>query len=178
MKFYISILERIKARRHATHIDLMLYLNNPDFISSSNHFQISSKSSIKKLGIELLQKYIHNAVPEPSPNISNESSLNIPSSSLKDRLHQSLLHYASNSNEPGQMNENLNREFSWFDRNKKRSTLLEQLFSALCSIQPTSTQSERNFSISNNILSKQRKKMLDKNINAIVFLKSFFMEEK
>ena len=80
------------------------------------------------------------------------------------------------SNEPStrNINENLKREFSWYERNKVKTPLLNQLYNALLSIQPTSTQSERNFSISNNVLTKQRKRLLNKNLNAIVFVKSHF----
>lgn len=96
--------------------------------------------------------------------------------SIRDRLKLSISEYTSLTTDAAATEpNNLKREFNWYDKNKKRTVLLDQLYDALITMQPTSTQSERNFSISNNILTKQRKRLLDKNLNAIAFVKSFFI---
>ena len=111
---------------------------------------------------------------EPVQSTSNSQVTQLQQNSLRDRLKLSLMQFTSNEPSTRNINENLKREFSWYERNKVKTPLLNQLYNALLSIQPTSTQSERNFSISNNVLTKQRKRLLNKNLNAIVFVKSHF----
>ena len=55
----------------------------------------------------------------------------------------------------------------------KRPKNLDLLMDALESIPPTSVESERIFSITGKILTKQRAKMSDKMLDALVFLKTW-----
>ena len=177
-KIYDMNCARIGARRNGTLIDLILYLNNPQYISLDKHFKSSTKAAIHKLGIDLLKKYFvknsTNGAMEASTSSANQIQ---PSNiSIRDRLKLSISEYTSLTTDAAATEpNNLKREFNWYDKNKKRTVLLDQLYDALITMQPTSTQSERNFSISNNILTKQRKRLLDKNLNAIAFVKSFFI---
>lgn len=70
----------------------------------------------------------------------------------------------------------LMNEFTHYDKYSKRSPKLDRLFDALCSVQPTSTQNERNFSLAGNFISKLRTRLLDKNVDALCFLKSHFTD--
>lgn len=175
-KLYDAVRDRISARRNGTLIDLILYLNNPDYVSLDKHFKSSTKAAIHKLGIDLLKKYFIKDTTSRDilPSTSIADQIHRPSTSIRDRLKLSINEHTSNTIEANTEQNNLKREFNWFDRNKKRTTLLDKLYEALNTIQPTSTQSERNFSVSNSILTKQRKRLLDKNLHAIVFVKSFF----
>jgi hypothetical protein len=177
MQFYASIRDRIQARRDGVLVALLLYLKNPDFVSSDKHFPIVSKSAIQKLGVELLRKYF---VKEPTVSEASEvvvvNEFASPQTSLRDRLQLSLNNYISVRAKES-VPENLKREFTWFEKNKTRTTVLENLYSALLTIQPTSTQTERNFSVSSNVMTKQRKRMLDRNLSATVFVKSFFLNK-
>ena len=149
---------------------------NPSFLPSGKHFNVSTKSEIHKFGIALLQQHFSEISTnnEPVQSTSNSQVTQLQQNSLRDRLKLSLMQFTSNEPSTRNINENLKREFSWYERNKVKTPLLNQLYNALLSIQPTSTQSERNFSISNNVLTKQRKRLLNKNLNAIVFVKSHF----
>jgi len=175
-KLYDAVRDRISARRNGTLIDLILYLNNPDYVSLDKHFKSSTKAAIHKLGIDLLKKYFIKDTTSRDilPSTSIADQIHRPSTSIRDRLKLSINEHTSNTIEANTEQNNLKREFNWFDRNKKRTTLLDKLYEGLNTIQPTSTQSERNFSVSNSILTKQRKRLLDKNLHAIVFVKSFF----
>jgi hypothetical protein len=187
-KFYNSFRSRIEERRNNTLINLIMYLRNPDVSVSDRHFKAPTKAAIQKLGVDLLKQYfVKDAAavdPVSTSSTSPSSTTTTPSTSiarsshsisLHERLQQSLNQYTTVEENPNLMPDNMKREFTWFDRNKKRTPLLDKLLSALLTIQPTSTQSERNFSISNNVLTKQRKRLLDKHLNAIVFVKSHFI---
>ena len=177
-KFYNSIRERINSRRNGTLINLLLYLKNPNYLVSDKHFNVPNKNEIQKLGINILKKHFsknpNNNSNDTSPSTSSYESSHLQQTSIRDRLKASLSQYASSDSNEQTEPENFKREFAWFERNKVRSPILNQLYGALLTIQPTSTQSERNFSVSNNILTKQRKRLLNKNLNAIVFVKSYF----
>lgn len=177
LKLYDAIRNRIDTRRDGTLIDLILYLNNPEYNYSDKHFKSTSKAAIHKLGIDLLKNYfVKDDSNSDLPLSSNAEQIPMANISIRDRLKLSINDTTMSSENNAETN-NLKREFNWFDRNKKRSPLLEKLYIALLTMQPTSTQSERNFSISNSILTKQRKRLLDKNLNAIVFVKSFFINQ-
>lgn len=62
-----------------------------------------------------------------------------------------------------------------YDERRERGPLLEKLFTALCSIPPTSTQSERNFSLSGIFVSKLRRRFTPKHVDMFSFLKSQFL---
>lgn len=119
----------------------------------------------------MLQKYFKDKSSDNQDTTSSGGTAE--SGTIRDRLKASLVEYTKSSNDIDVVPDNFKKEFLWFDRNKKRSLILDDLYNALLTIQPTSTESERNFSISGNILSKKRKSLLDKNLHAIVFVKSY-----
>lgn len=65
--------------------------------------------------------------------------------------------------------------FTNYDERRERGPLLEKLFTALCSIPPTSTQSERNFSLSGIFVSKLLTRFTQKHVDMFSFLKSQFL---
>lgn len=106
------------------------------------------------------------------------SSLSIAETSSSSSLYQRLKAAVRDVTMPEsrqQQDENLKKEFEYFDRYKKRTPKLDNLFDALCSVQATSTQSERNFSLASNFVSKLRTRLKDVHVDALTFLKSFFM---
>lgn len=69
----------------------------------------------------------------------------------------------------------IKKEFLLFEKTGKRTPNLETLYKALISVKPTSTENERVFSISGNVVSKIRSRLSDKSINALVYLKAYFI---
>jgi hypothetical protein len=67
----------------------------------------------------------------------------------------------------------LETKIKWFELYGKRGKTLNLLYSALLTIQPTSTSSERVFSVSANFLTKTRSRMSKKMPNILVFLKYY-----
>jgi hAT family C-terminal dimerisation region len=174
-KFYNSILHRITSRRNAVLVDLLLYLKNPDYIPGHNHYKQTPKTTIHKLGIELIQQHFLDYSSGNEASTSNDIPIHTNSEgSIRERLKLSIKKYSTLTTDDSAIPDNLKREFLWFERNKKRPRIMDQLFLALSTIQPTSTQSERNFSVSSNILTKQRNQLLDKNLNAMYLLKVIF----
>lgn len=76
------------------------------------------------------------------------------------------------------LKELLNYEFAGYERNSILGGNLQKLLTALKSIQPTSTESERVFSLAANICTKKRTRLSDRSLNNICFLKSYFLSKK
>lgn len=68
--------------------------------------------------------------------------------------------------------------FQLFEVSKQRTSNLELLYKALLTVKPTSTDSERVFSIAGNFVTKTRNRLSDKSLHAIVFLKARFLQAK
>lgn len=64
--------------------------------------------------------------------------------------------------------------FEQYDRQRIRGPQLDKLFDALCSIQPTSTQNERNFSLAAGVATLKRNRLSSEKLSAIMFLKCYF----
>jgi len=67
----------------------------------------------------------------------------------------------------------LGHEFAIYKKIGKKSTILQHLYDAILTIRPTSTESERVFSVSNNFCRKLRSRLSDHSLNALVFLKYY-----
>lgn len=93
--------------------------------------------------------------------------------SLHERLKMSIGSVQENSQRE-ESSDQFKKAFDQYDRFNIRGPLLDKLFDALCSIQPTSTQSERNFSLASAIATPKRSRMSSDKLNAICFLKSYF----
>ena len=65
-------------------------------------------------------------------------------------------------------------EMNLFEGSGKLTDNLQKLQSALSTMQPTSTQNERNFSIFAHFVSKRRTRLSDKSIDGLCVLKSHF----
>ena len=70
------------------------------------------------------------------------------------------------------------KEFALFEATKVRPTNLQQLYLALGTIQPTSVEAERAFSVCGLFITKRRNRLSDKSINALCFLKSHLLKSK
>jgi hypothetical protein len=65
----------------------------------------------------------------------------------------------------------LHKEFNLFESSGVLTPNLDMLYSALCQIQPTSTDSERVFSVAGSVKTKIRSRMKFRVLNALVSLK-------
>lgn len=67
----------------------------------------------------------------------------------------------------------LRDEFATYKKTGKRTLTLQQLYDAILTIRPTSTESERVFSVSANFSRKLRSRLSDYSLNSLIFLKYF-----
>lgn len=101
--------------------------------------------------------------------IQNESSL---AQQLEESIRESLV--ATTSKVIEDDFSSLSKEINIFAATGKITANLQMLKNALFCIRPTSTQNERNFSISGIFVSKHRTRLADKSINNLCMLKSYF----
>ena len=76
------------------------------------------------------------------------------------------------------LQEDIKQEMNLFEATKKPSTKLELLFNALLSIPPTSVEVERAFFAAGLFVTKMRSRLRDKSLNALTFLRSYYMKNK
>lgn len=134
-------------------------------------------NSVLKYATELMKRIFGNDetdnehVPDnPQPTISCQ---NDNFSSLAKELTQRIT--SSSVPKTTQVKfDKLKQEFKIFKSTGNRTENLEKLRNALDTIQPTSTESERVFSVAGNFISKLRCRLSDKSVNALVFLKYYF----
>lgn len=103
---------------------------------------------VHKHATELTQKHFGVVVPENDENW--ESQLNLVVSNRLSIYEQLQLSISSVSKLAELKTDDITdfkKELTYFEKHKIRSPVLEKLFDAILSIQPTSTQNEKNFSV-------------------------------
>lgn len=175
--FLKALEERLDKRRETEIIALTMYLNNQNTLT--NHpLKLAPKEVIIKLGIEFLRRLFPTGTQSQGPE-SETSQANVSNSSLHDRLELSLGKLQSTgSPQPQAYDDGFAKEFEMYERHKVRGPVLDKLYDALSSVQPTSTQSERNFSLAAVIATPKRARIAPKKINATCFLKGYFKNHK
>ena len=177
--FHEHLKKKLEDRRNSTLTFLLMYLHNSEHWNDSKHFSIPTKASIHSLGIALLKRLFSGQTEEALPDIEiTQVDENISyEGKLFGRLNSSIGSLKEQPQEKTSLNfnENLKREFQYFDRNMKRTPILEKLYEALLTVQPTSTQSERNFSLAGGVVTKTRTSLGDKEVDKLCFLKSYFL---
>ncbi|CRK97875.1 CLUMA_CG011250, isoform A [Clunio marinus] len=95
---------------------------------------------------------------------------------LKKEIEAKWDHEKQNKNPTVGLN-SIAKDFKFYDQHKKKGQILEKLNLSLCSTQPTSTQSERNFSLAASFICKQRTSLffISKHADMLFFLKIFFI---
>ena len=71
----------------------------------------------------------------------------------------------------------LSKDMQWFEDTNTLTPNLKKLLDALNQMSPTSTPSEREFSISSHFMSKKRTKLEDETLDNLSFLKDIFKKE-
>jgi len=135
-------------------------------------------TSVLKYATNLMKRLFVTAETTNNKNNLENSQISIPGQSdgflvlaqeLSQRINSSSIQTTTQPNF-----DKLKKEFQIFKSTGNRTENLEKLCNALDRIQPTSTESERTFSVAGNFLSKLRCKLSDKSLSALVFLKYYF----
>ena len=97
---------------------------------------------------------------------------------LEDQLEQSILLATTQKTGIDDEYKSIAKDMLAYEASGKRPKNLDLLLDALESIPPTSVESERIFSITGKILTKQCAKMSDKMLDALVFLKAWYKTQE
>lgn len=156
--------------------------NNRDVLKNYYPMPLASKKEITEYGISLMNRLFprdsnSNKTRETSSSSSTTAAEEIQSTSKGASLHERMLSSIKSIN-PGnneaQPQSTAEKIFRDYHISGKRCGLLNKFLDALSTAQPTSTQSERNFSLAASISTKKRLKMKCEKLDAICFLKGYF----
>lgn len=190
---------RIGERRNKDIVSLMKYLTNKD-LTSTDELPTSSKRACHTFAINLFLKAFENGTvantgddEAPPPTTTTPSSTSSASEmSHKDFLSEQLrlainreqtVATSSSADETdfdweSEMEKTLRCELAFYEKSNVLGKNLELLKSALNSIQPTSTECERVFSLSSHFCTKIKSRLSDNSLNNLCFLKSYFLRNK
>lgn len=190
---YGSLKKRIMERRNTDIISLYKYLHTGWVIREGQilEFPYSSKKNIMIFANNLFDRLFK----KDTVNIENNTSIvstvenndveiinqfTTPSNELLSEMNKRIKTVLEDKNDNIEINtsNSLEKDFELFENFGTRSDKLEKLYMALSSIQPTSTSSERVFSIASNFCTKQRNSLNPHSLNALVFLKYYFIKIK
>jgi hypothetical protein len=144
-----------------------MYLTSSDYLSRTNVtyslLKVSSKSAVQELGTRLLNRLF--PTNEDSPDqledeMNDDNDEN--STNFLNKFDQSIgfeWEKLTNSPTTASSETSVQKDLCFNELHERRSPKLDQLLLALCSVQPTSTQSERNFSLVGNIVTKLRNRL-------------------
>lgn len=181
--FHDTLVRKVNDRRNVVITSLSQYLLNRDFLGKSTVDSYPLELSTKKAAQQLLTKILKRLFKYDEEQTSGSDveiveELNVTTTfgeTLKQQIDNQWA-YAISKEKPSCHMSGIQKDLRYFEQHQVRSPLIEKLFFALCSAQPTSTQTERNFSLAASFVSKLRTSLTDKNVDVLCFLKSFFLE--
>ena len=196
-KLLSAVKNRIQQRRKNDLINLMRYLQNPNTFSQNDTNDIfddeplssTAKESFSKIATTLISSlFVDDKADgqQTQQDANEEVAANCRQVSLFERLQAHIEHSTdftdtqsdTQSDDRNQLQEVIKQEMNLFEVTRKRPTKLELLFNALLSIPPTSVEAERAFSAAGLFVTKLRSRLSDKSLNALTFLRSYYMKNK
>lgn len=166
LKLFFSMKERIEERRNIEIISVLLFLHSGEYPKENEFFKYSSKAAIKKNIKDIYSRLFRaNSIDDEEDTLSNENL----SSNLNDTISKFL-----STNIPRL---SIDNDIKAFEGTKERTEKLEKIFLALKTIQATSTEVERTFSVAGNFKTKIRNRLSEQNLNILVYLKYHFLNK-
>ena len=165
-----NIEKRINAGTNVNLINLFKSLKDPKCVPNKQTLDLAT---------HLLKKLFQNTAKNDSAVICPE--LIIIENQKDFTMEEELNLIRKNAEDPPKTFESygkLNEEFLLFRNAGKRTSNLELLYNAISSVKPTSTSNERTFSTSANFCTKIRSRLSDASLNALVFLKYYYVKAK
>ncbi len=182
-QMHLSLKQRYESRRVQNTVSLLRYLHDPEAINEdlSEPFNILALGSLKKYCTDVHQRLFHESDYEPPNETSSvhESQDEDEEEDFKKCLHNELTKLESKNLDFKSKSSIFiaRNEFSMYEEQKKRSPNLDQLYSALRTIKPTSCEAERAFSSAGLFIVKIRSCLSPATINALCFLKCYFLNK-
>jgi len=179
---------RFNERRNKPLVSVIQFLQNPHILKSSINFEelkLSSKAEILKTIKDIMDKYFHKESYSEEGNDSEVTKITTVSSQLQtncttlfDKLQENVASRFKTMPINEDINRSLTKEISLFELNGIMTSNLRNILEALKTIKPTSTESERVFSLCGTFVTKRRSALGDDTINMLCFLKSYFNKNK
>lgn len=174
--FYEAIKNRVLERRNIDLTSLMLYLKG-EKPKVKHGLEYLPKKECRALAIKLFNRLfaVQETSEEPTQSTQHQEQPQEPSQplSVKDRLAARLTKQKSDPPITPFV-----KDLNIFEKTKVMSDKLKNLNNALLTVKPTSVANERVFSSSGIFVSSQRTRLSDKSVNALIFSKYYFLNEK
>lgn len=192
-----AIKKRIEERRNIELVSLAQFLQNPNSFKSTNStanpdsfFTKISKAGVVRTAKDIIMKhfnYVDNSnddvlnieedlilVPDDEPEILSNSEEPGCSLSLENKLQTAMDNCLKKMPPKIDHEKIIVKELNIFELTGELTITLKKLFDSIKSIKPTSTESERVFSIASCFSTKKRSRLSDASLNALCFLKTYF----
>ena len=175
-KYLNNLKSRIEKRRNKEVITLLLFLHNGAYPENNKFFSYSTKYKVKAFA----KKIMNRLFPKDSAyseSLSNNEDDGPECLNPYNKLQKCISCFTTRKHQNSQ-NLSLEKEGELLEvNNGKRSEQLEKLYNALLTIKPTSTASERVFSVAGFMKTKIRNRMSPDTLNALIFLKYYFLNK-
>lgn len=184
-QLYDAIHHKIQTRRNDVLCNLVLYLHNPDDYAKQTRFKKSSIPVLNSFAIKMIKRLFgeadaSTAVGEEDNSDDADGVVEVESQGVQLTVRQHIANALRASALPNALANSAltyKQEMTNYAKTKQRTPLLDQLLDALKTVQATSVTPERYFSQANNVVTKNRTRLTDANVNAIMFLKCFFQNK-
>lgn len=190
-----AIKNRIQQRRQHDLVNLMRYLQNPNTLTEHDDYDDdddvplsnNTKQGFLKTATSLVSRLFGDNDSNEAEGQSEEGQIELTNTnpkndSLFERLQAQIEHSTHiQSNISSFDNGNraiIKQEMRLLEATGKRPSKLEHIYNALLSIPPTSVEAERAFSAAGLFTTKIRSRLSDKSINALSFLRSYYMKNE
>lgn len=179
----IQLKVELSKRRQKPLVSLLKFLQNPATLNEDkdSFFAMSSKKDIFALASELWIKYFNGPVCE-SQGSAEPTQNSTEYLSAEARLGNAIGKRTQLSTPPTASNQSQEKMIKLACSNYASTNVLhpclQRMYEALLLIKPTSIKNEQNFSMSSNILSRNRKKMSITTLDDLCFLKSHFISKQ
>lgn len=185
--FHKALVDRFNTRRCPKIISLALYLIDQESLSksamASYPFKLETKTVTQQFGTQLIKRLFESdenddsmSIEEDGSNTSNATVLSFQEQ-LKASVGNLWTQAQTENSTMDTTTTGIKKCFRDYTERRERGPLLDKLLSALCGIPPTSTQSERNFSLCGQTVSKLRTSLTPQHVDMLSFLKSQFLNK-
>ena len=174
-----KIIEKIQPRLSPI-LQAQVYLVNKDLIQNPKYFKLSDLFNIKQTLFQIINRLpkldeimcqIEEEVPvEEVPNKKAKLDDVDFYAKIKVLLEKPVMFT--------NIETKLNEEFQIYNQLGKRGVLLEKVYLVTQTIKPSSCDCERAFSVANNFCNKLRSSLCDNTLEALCFLKNYFINSK
>jgi hypothetical protein len=173
-EFQKALKTRIDQRRNKDLISVLMFLHHGLYPKANDIFTYSTKSVVKSTATALINRLYPSDIEDLETSSEGETEMEENEYFKLQKCIASFTKQQSNTSSSQHLN--IDKEFKLLEANSgKRTVRLEKLYQALLTVKPTSTASERVFSVAGIFVTKLRNQMNATTLNALIFLKYYFL---